>query len=207
MHADLFPETLPPAPVMAPTCVVMMTTQMPPRPQHIAFRDTTLVCLEKDEEVFVALRPIVEGMGLSWPRQYRKLTEDVDRFCVALMATQMPGDDQAREHVFIPLERLFGWLMTIQPSRVNPASLETVIAYQRECDRILFHHFFHDLRTESSALRMLRATTVAVARLTLEGLSRAEIAVRLGKSPAAVTYHRRSARRLGLLPVRRFSHD
>lgn len=199
MHTDLFPETLTAAPVEAVTCVTHMTTEVTPAQHLITFRDTTLVCLEQGEELFVAMRPVVEGMGLSWPRQYRKLAEDSDRFCVAFMATQMPGDDQSREHIFIPLERLFGWLMTIQPSRVKPEVRETVIAYQRECDRVLFRHFVHDLHLESAALRMVRPTTVAVARLTQQGKSRAEIAALLGKSPASITYHRRNARRLGLL--------
>lgn len=198
MNIDLFPETMPAAPIAAPLSVALMTT-VAPVVYHIAFRDTTLVCLAQAEELFVAMRPVVDGMGLSWRRQHRKLTEDADRFCVALMATQMPGDDQRREHVFIPLERLFGWLMTIQPSRVKPEIRETVIAYQRECDRVLFRHFFHDLHIESNALRLLRPITVAVARLTLEGKSRADIAAALGKSLASVTYHRRAARRLGLL--------
>lgn len=197
MYADLFPETLP----AAPTCVDHKATQVAPALHLIPFRESTLVCIEQRGELFVAMRPIVDGMGLNWKTQYRKLTDAGDRLCVVLMTTQMPGDDQARKHVFIPIERLFGWLMTIHPSRVKPAIRDNVIAYQQECDRVLFRHFFHGLHVESEALRLIRPTTVAVARLTLEGKSRAEIAAILGKSLAAITYHRRSARRLGLLPA------
>ena len=89
--------------------------------------------------------------------------------------------------------------MTIQPSRVKPAIRDTVIAYQRECDRVLFQAFQYELHRESHALRLLRPTCVEVAQLTKYGLSRSAIATRLGKSPASVTYHRRTARRLGLL--------
>ncbi len=196
MRTDLFPETLP---AEAPTSAYLKATQSALAPHIIPFRDTPLVCLEQGEEVFVAMRSIVEGMGLSWSRQYRKLMADSARFCIHRMTTQMPGDDQRREHTFIPLRRLNGWLMSISSSRVRPEVRETVVAYQQECDEVLFRHFFHDLHIESSALRLLRPRTVAVARLTLEGKSRREIAALLAISAASVTYHRAQARRLGLL--------
>lgn len=49
------------------------------------------------------------------------------------------------------------------------------------------------------ALDQVRPLLRPVVEATEEGYSRAEIAAPLGKSPAAITYHRRTARRLGLL--------
>ncbi|MCK9987421.1 MAG: hypothetical protein AzoDbin1_03893 [Azoarcus sp.] len=49
------------------------------------------------------------------------------------------------------------------------------------------------------ALDQVRPMLRPVVEATEEGYSRADIAAPLGKSPASVTYHRRSARRLGLL--------
>ena len=191
MQTELFPT------LDQPARVDHMTTV--PAVHRIGFRDTTLICLERDDELFVALRPVVEGMGLDWKSQHRKLMADSDRFCVRHMTTQIPGDDQRREMLCLPLRRLNGWLMSISPSKVRPGIRAAVIAYQYECDEVLFRHFFHDLHLESTALRLLRPKTVVVARLTLEGKSRREIASLLAISEAAVTYHRRSARRLGLL--------
>lgn len=198
--ADLFPETLIPVVAKPETCVAIMATQMPPAPHIVTFRDTRLACLTVEDEILVAMRPVVDGMGLAWQVQHRKLMADFDRFCVTMMVTQMPGDDQSREHVFIPLENLFGWLMTVHPSKVKPEIRDNVVAYQRECSRVLSRHFLHELHAESTALRALRPVTVRVAELTLEGKTRAEIADLLGKSANSITYHRRSARRLGLLP-------
>jgi len=49
------------------------------------------------------------------------------------------------------------------------------------------------------ALDQVRPMLRPVVECTEAGYSRADIAAPLGKSPAAITYHRRAARRLGLL--------
>jgi hypothetical protein len=40
----------------------------------IPFHDKLLVLIDHDEKPFVAMRPIVEGMDMSWKSQQRKLT-------------------------------------------------------------------------------------------------------------------------------------
>ncbi|MDR1063632.1 MAG: Rha family transcriptional regulator [Azoarcus sp.] len=52
------------------------------------------------------------------------------------------------------------------------------------------------------ALAQVRPTLIPVVEMTKKGMGRAAIAAPLGKSPAAVTYHRRAARSLGLLEGR-----
>lgn len=51
----------------------------------------------------------------------------------------------------------------------------------------------------AAALDQVRPMLRPVVECTEAGYSRADIAAPLGKSPAAITYHRRTARRLGLL--------
>lgn len=53
----------------------------------------------------------------------------------------------------------------------------------------------------AAALDVVRPALRPIVEGTELGLGRADIAAPLGKSPAAITYHRRTARRLGLLPV------
>jgi hypothetical protein len=66
------------------------------------------------------MQPIVEGMGLDWKSQYSRLMRDRERYGVVVMTTPSSGGPQ--QSICIPLRRLFGWLMTIQPSRVRPQS-------------------------------------------------------------------------------------
>lgn len=58
------------------------------------------------------------------------------------MTFQMPGDDQRREVVTLPLEYLNGWLFAIQADRVKKEFRDRALTYQRECYQALFRHFY-----------------------------------------------------------------
>jgi len=87
------------------------------------------------------MKPIVEGIGLAWQTQQRKLSEKSKRFCITKMVIQLPNDLQRREVICIPLRKLFGWLCTISPNKVKPELKETIIRYQNECDEVLYQHW------------------------------------------------------------------
>ena len=59
------------------------------------YEDTLLIQLGEDGEIYVALRPIVEALGLDWSAQYRRvgrdpvLSEEVKMISVAVTATDM----------------------------------------------------------------------------------------------------------------------
>lgn len=99
---------------------------------------------ETPAETLVAMRPVVEGMGLDWKTQHRKLDgHPVLGTCVGEITTQMPSDDQARRYTALPLNRLNFWLATIHPNKVpDPDTRAKVIRYQIECADVLFAHFF-----------------------------------------------------------------
>jgi phage antirepressor YoqD-like protein len=80
-------------------------------------------------------------MGLDWKSQHAKLTEDQERFCVVIITMQLPGDIQVRDVTTIPLRKLTGWLMTLQPSRMDGQVAERVRIYQRECDDALWAYW------------------------------------------------------------------
>jgi hypothetical protein len=88
------------------------------------------------------MRPVVEGMGLTWQSQHLKLSQN-PRFatCVTEIVTQMPGDDQRRAVICLPLRKLTGWLMTISANKVKPEIRDTVLAYQNECDDALWSYW------------------------------------------------------------------
>jgi hypothetical protein len=66
----------------------------------------------------VAMKPVVEGMGLDWSFQRKKLVEHpVLSKGVAVIAIPSPGGPQ--ETTALPLNRLSFWLATIQPSRIK----------------------------------------------------------------------------------------
>ncbi len=91
---------------------------------------------------FVVLKPVVEAIGLAWePQLLRIKRHPVLSTCMIVTIIQMPGDDQAREVVCLPLDKLNGWLFGVTVSRAKPEIQEKLIAYQRECFDVLAGHF------------------------------------------------------------------
>ncbi len=114
-----------------------MTKQLIPVP----FRDTTLFIVDHNGQPHVPMKPVVEGMGLDWAAQFTKLKSNEKRFCIAMIAIQMLGDDQQRNTCCLPLRKLPGWLMTIHANKVKNSLRSTIIAYQNESDEVLWQHW------------------------------------------------------------------
>ena len=105
----------------------------------VSFLDNTLTLIDRDGEPFVAMRPIVEGMGLNWASQTTKIKS---RYAstVAEIAT-VADDGKNRPMLCLPLRKLAGWLMTIHPNKVRPELRERIVRYQAECDDVLWSHW------------------------------------------------------------------
>lgn len=105
----------------------------------VPFHGNQLYIINQNGEPYTPMKPIVEGMGLAWQVQHRKLTENKARWGVTEMVIPSSGGQQ--EMVCIPLRKLFGWMQGIHPNKVNPEIRETVIQYQNECDEVLYQHW------------------------------------------------------------------
>lgn len=109
----------------------------------VNFRGDDLYGFENDDGTFVALKPIVENMGMDWSAQYRRTQRDpILSEGIAMMATPFGrgGDQQA---VCLKLDLVNGWLFTIDSSRVKDEAVrDRVLLYQRECYGVLHKHFY-----------------------------------------------------------------
>lgn len=104
--------------------------------------DELSVVIGPSGEHLVAMRPICEYLGLQWEAQLKRIRRhEVLKTCVSIMDMQMPGDDQRRGIVCLPLEYLNGWLFGVDASRVKKEIRPKVIEYQRECFQVLHDHF------------------------------------------------------------------
>lgn len=96
---------------------------------------------------YVAMKPIVENLGLDWPTQHRKLLSSNGKFNHCHM-TMVAMDKKIRDVLCIPLKKLNGWLFSINPSKVRADIRDKLIAYQEECFTVL-----HDYWTKGAAIR------------------------------------------------------
>jgi len=114
-----------------------MTTQSQLVP--VSFHGDTLFIVSQDGEPFAPVRPIVEGMGIRWQSQHRKLATNQRRWSVIMMMTETKAGP--REALCMPLRKLAGFLATIEPRKVRPEIRAKIELYQAECDDALWDYW------------------------------------------------------------------
>ncbi|HHH0040494.1 TPA: phage antirepressor N-terminal domain-containing protein [Yersinia enterocolitica] len=100
---------------------------------------------------YVAMRPIVENLGMSWSTQRRKLNGLETKFGCVHMST--PSNGGVQEMLCLPLRKLNGWLFSINPGKVRADIRDKLIRYQEECFTAL-----HDYFTRGEAKRQGTST-------------------------------------------------
>ncbi|WP_313209248.1 phage antirepressor N-terminal domain-containing protein [Stutzerimonas nitrititolerans] len=89
-----------------------------PSANIIPFRQKELLLIDNAGEPFVPMKPVVEGMGLAWQTQHRKLMSS--RFAATITEMVIVAQDgKQREMTCLPLRKLAGWLMSISASRLS----------------------------------------------------------------------------------------
>jgi antirepressor protein ant len=101
-------------------------------------KEVTLV--DNNGVAYVAMREIVEGIGLAWKPQYKKLTEQWDKFNCYHMTT-VAQDGKNREMLCIPIKKLNGWLFGLNPNKVRADLKERLENYQEECFLALWDYW------------------------------------------------------------------
>jgi hypothetical protein len=98
------------------------------------YEDTLIVQLGEDGEIYVALRPIVEALGLDWSAQYRRikrdpvLSEEIKTISVAVTATEIRQRGQgANDYICLPKQYVSGFLFGINANRVQEAYRENSV--------------------------------------------------------------------------------
>jgi len=106
----------------------------------VDFHGQSLIAALIDGKPYVAMRPIVENIGLDWKSQYARINRNlVMSKGVVMMTIPSGGGDQ--ETLCLPLDLLNGWLFGVDVNRVKAEIKPKLIRYQEECYRVLFQHF------------------------------------------------------------------
>ncbi|MEO8643100.1 phage antirepressor N-terminal domain-containing protein [Pseudomonas sp.] len=115
-----------------------MNAQLMPVPFH----GETVVLVYLGKEPYVAMRPIVENLGLGWSAQRIKI---VERFDSVVSEIDTTGADGKRYGMTcLPLRKLAAWLYTINPKKVAPELRDKIIQYQEKCDEVLWQYWTQD---------------------------------------------------------------
>lgn len=107
----------------------------------VTFNNRQLTTLKQGDQVFVAMKPVVEGMGLNWDSQRKRIRRDPILSPVAVMMTGTGSDGKSYDLLCLPLDKLNGWLAGIDANRVRPELKDTIIEYQKHCYDVLYSYW------------------------------------------------------------------
>jgi hypothetical protein len=127
----------------------------------VPFHGATLTLIDHHGKPYVAMRPIVEAMGMDWTTQHQKIkarygsTVGISPTVGATVTeiVTVAEDGKQRRMTCLPLCKIGGWLMTIHANKVRPELRDTILAYQNECDEALWNYWSkgHATRPAASA--------------------------------------------------------
>ncbi|WOB87390.1 MULTISPECIES: phage antirepressor N-terminal domain-containing protein [unclassified Providencia] len=107
---------------------------------NIQFHGQQIITAMAEGVAYVAMKPIVENLGMSWSTQLRKINENNDKFnCVHM--NMVAADKKLRDVLCMPLKKLNGWLFSINPSKVKESIRSKLVAYQEECFLVLHEYW------------------------------------------------------------------
>lgn len=125
----------------------------------VDFHGDQIVTFEKDGKPYVAMRRVVENLGLGWGSQRQKLVDQTAKYhCDDIVTVDAAG--RAYPMFAIPLAKLPLWLASINPNKIpDPAVREKLELYQAESAIAL-----HDYWTKGLAINRQRLETDEAAR-------------------------------------------
>ena len=107
----------------------------------VNFRNDTLFAVERDDGVFVAVKPICDSLFIDWKSQHQRIKDD-PVLSEGMVLVTIPSPGGAQETTCLRLEMVNGWLFKIDSRRVqNEDAKQKLLTYQRECYAVLFQHF------------------------------------------------------------------
>jgi len=110
--------------------------------QNLAKINNVAIQMVSDSnEKFIPIRPICEALGIDIHSQRKRIERDEILNSVGVIMTATGTDKKQYEMYCIPFKFVFGWLFTIDTSRINEDAREAVIKYKLECYNVLYNHF------------------------------------------------------------------
>jgi hypothetical protein len=99
------------------------------------------IIIGNDAERQVPVKPICDALGIDVDSQRKRIERDEILSSTTVIMTAVAADGKEREMLCLPLKYVFGWLFSIDTSRVNEDSRPLVIKYKMECYNALYEYF------------------------------------------------------------------
>jgi hypothetical protein len=123
-------------------------------------------------DTLVAMKSVVEGIGLDWKSQHAKISSHAV-LCEGVVNLTMPSAGGPQETTALPLTMLYLWLATLYPNKIPDLDIrQKVLTYQREAANVLFDHFFG--RAVAHADSELNSRHFGISKMTIHKVTEME---------------------------------
>lgn len=109
----------------------------------IEFNQKEIYCPIDNGQIYVAIRTVCDALGVDANGQKQRLKRDEMWSQLRVLVHATGRDEKRYEMVCLPLQFVFGWIMTIDTNLVKDQAKKQLIAYKIECCQVLYHHFWH----------------------------------------------------------------
>lgn len=99
---------------------------------------------------YIAMRPVVEGLGLAWKPQYQKLTANREYISVIRELKVRGGDGKHRKTICLPRDYLDRWLLSLDVEKIRPEARRRIELSRRQVTnerRAVLEWMVKDLRS------------------------------------------------------------
>lgn len=117
----------------------------------VPFHGANLLLVEHEGQPYTPMKPMALGIGLNWSGQFEKVQANEARWGVrniripaaeGVLDSRMPSSGGSQEMMCLPLRKLPGWLMTLEPNKIKRLDVRArVVQYQNECDDVLWKYW------------------------------------------------------------------
>lgn len=123
----------------------------------VPFHGAELYVVEHNGQPYTPMKQIVEGIGLDWGGQHKKVAANESRWGISVV--EIPSSGGSQLATCILLRKLPGWLSTIDAGRVkNPEARAKVIQYQNECDDVLWKYWSEGIAVKERTAQSAQST-------------------------------------------------
>lgn len=106
----------------------------------IRFHGDQLMAVQENGQIFVAVKPVSDRLGLAWHSQFMRIKRH-KIMAEGILMMRIPSAGGEQETMALPLDLFCGWLVQIDINRVNVESQPIIERYQREAFRAIAAHF------------------------------------------------------------------
>jgi len=114
------------------------------RYEIVPFHDRHIHTVEKDGDIIVIMKPVVEASGLDWSSQSKRIRRD-PVLSQGMVIMTIPSAGGVQEMMGLKLNMFIGWLVGISTNAIKDTAIrDFVIRLQIEAFDVLTRHFFGD---------------------------------------------------------------